>query len=185
MNRKIIVPLAMKPIVERAGYAPAVRFENLVFCAGQVGRDTNMNVINDPEKQFEACWDNLATVLSAAGCSFEDVVEMTTYHVGLQQHIHTFRKVKDRIFPAEHARGLALASLNLPIPVFLWKSKLWQLYLRTRWNRAAVDPRRSRKVLKFDRTAGVEDITKRRSWWTTSRGLYRECRGCDRFVFSP
>ncbi|MBY3569051.1 RidA family protein [Rhizobium laguerreae] len=99
VKREIIVPLAMKPIVERAGYAPAVRFENLVFCAGQVGRDANMNVINDPEKQFEACWDNLATVLSAAGCSFEDVVEMTTYHVGLQQHMHTFRKVKDRIFP--------------------------------------------------------------------------------------
>lgn len=99
MNRKIIVPLAMKPIVERAGYVPAVRVENLVFCAGQVGRDANMNVINDPEKQFEACWDNLATVLSAAGCSFEDVVEMTTYHVGLQQHMHTFRKVKDRTFP--------------------------------------------------------------------------------------
>jgi enamine deaminase RidA (YjgF/YER057c/UK114 family) len=44
----------MKPIVERAGYAPAVCVENLVFCAGQVGRDANMNVINDPEKQFEA-----------------------------------------------------------------------------------------------------------------------------------
>lgn len=30
MNRKIIMPLAMKPIVERAGYVPAVRVENLV-----------------------------------------------------------------------------------------------------------------------------------------------------------
>ncbi|MHC2076036.1 MULTISPECIES: RidA family protein [Rhizobium/Agrobacterium group] len=99
VNREIIVPLAMKAIVERAGYVPAVRVENLLFCAGQVGRDANMNVINDPEKQFEACWENLATVLSAAGGSFEDVVELTTYHVGLQQHMHTFRKVKDRIFP--------------------------------------------------------------------------------------
>lgn len=49
---------------------------------------------------------NLATVLSAAGGSFEDVVELTTYHVGLQQHMHTFRKVKDRIFLAEHALDL-------------------------------------------------------------------------------
>ncbi|WP_200939034.1 RidA family protein [Rhizobium sp. Leaf311] len=124
MNRKIIVPLAMRPIVERAGYAPAVRFENLVFCAGQVGRDTNMNVINDPEKQFEACWDNLATVLSAAGCSFEDVVEMTTYHVGLQQHIHTFRKVKDRIFPRGTCAWTCIGVSELAHPGLLVEIKV-------------------------------------------------------------
>lgn len=57
MKREIIVPVAMKSIVERAGYAPAVRVGNLVFCAGQVGRDANLNVTNDPERQFEARWD--------------------------------------------------------------------------------------------------------------------------------
>ncbi|WJH38252.1 RidA family protein (plasmid) [Aliirhizobium terrae] len=124
VKREIIVPLAMKPIVERAGYAPAVRVENLVFCAGQVGRDANMNVINDPEKQFEACWDNLATVLSAAGCSFEDVVEMTTYHVGLQQHMHTFRKVKDRIFPRGTCAWTCIGVSELAHPGLLVEIKV-------------------------------------------------------------
>ena len=124
MEREIIVPAAMKSIVERAGYAPAVRVESLVFCAGQIGRDANLNVIDDPEKQFEACWDNLATVLSAAGCSFEDVVEMTTYHVGLRQHMDTFRRVKDRMFPRGACAWTCIGVSELAHPGLLVEIKV-------------------------------------------------------------
>jgi len=124
MEREIIVPVAMKSIVERAGYAPAVRVENLVFCAGQVGRDANLNVINDPERQFEACWDNLATVLSEAGCRFEDVVEMTTYHVGLRQHMDVFREVKDRVFPRGACAWTCIGVSELAHPGLLVEIKV-------------------------------------------------------------
>lgn len=124
MEREIIVPVAMKSIVERAGYAPAIRVKNLVFCAGQVGRDANMNVINDPERQFEACWDNLATVLSEAGCRFEDVVEMTTYHVGLWQHMDVFREVKDRIFPRGTCAWTCIGVSELAHPGLLVEIKV-------------------------------------------------------------
>ena len=98
-DREIIVPDQMRQIPERAGYAPAVRVGDLVFCAGQVGRTPELGVIDDPEKQFKSCWENLRVVLAAAGCGFEDVVEMTTYHVDLAKHMPVFRAVKDRIFP--------------------------------------------------------------------------------------
>jgi enamine deaminase RidA (YjgF/YER057c/UK114 family) len=98
-DREIIVPEQMRQIPERAGYAPAVRVGKLVFCAGQVGRTPELGVIADPEKQFEACWENLRVVLAAAGCGFADVVEMTTYHVSLTEHMAVFRSVKDRVFP--------------------------------------------------------------------------------------
>jgi len=38
-------------------------------------------------------------VLGAAGCTFEDVVDTTTYHVQMHTHMPIFREVKDRIFP--------------------------------------------------------------------------------------
>lgn len=98
-EREIIVPQAMKAIVERAGYAPAVRVGDLLFCAGQVGRTADLQVIEDPEQQFTAAWENLRSVLAAADCSFEDVVEMTTYHVNMSQHMAVFREVKNRLFP--------------------------------------------------------------------------------------
>lgn len=99
VKREVVVPDGMRLLVERVGYAPAVRAGNILFCAGQVGRTADLNVIEDPERQFEACWDNLAAVLAAAGCTFHDVVEMTTYHVHMSEHMDLFRTVKNRVFP--------------------------------------------------------------------------------------
>ena len=67
-DREIIIPETMRPIVERAGYAPAVRVGDTLYCAGQVGRTPDMEVIPDPEQQFIAAWENLRAVLSAGGC---------------------------------------------------------------------------------------------------------------------
>ncbi|QDL91686.1 RidA family protein [Paroceanicella profunda] len=124
MERDIIVPMEMQSVLERAGYAPAVRVGGLVFCAGQVGRDAGMTVIEDPEAQFEKCWDNLASVLSEAGCRFEDVVEMTTYHVGLRQHLELFRKVKDRVFPRGTCAWTCIGVSELAHPGLLAEIKV-------------------------------------------------------------
>lgn len=94
-----IIPETMKLVVERAGYVPAVKVGNLLYCAGQIGRRSDLTIIEDPEEQFKACWINLETVLAAAGCRFEDVVEMTTYHVQMSQYMKLFVAVKDQVFP--------------------------------------------------------------------------------------
>jgi len=94
-----IIPETMRNIVDRAGYLPALRSGDFVFCAGQVGRDADLRVIANPAAQFEACWDNLALVLESAGCTFKDVVEITTFHVGMSRHMNVFRQVKERRFP--------------------------------------------------------------------------------------
>lgn len=99
IDRQNIVPPSMQAIVHRAGYVPAVQAGNLVFCAGQVGRNSDLSIIADPKQQFEACWENLRTVLAAAGCEFEDVLDLTTFHVGMKNHMDAFRDVKDRVFP--------------------------------------------------------------------------------------
>lgn len=89
----------MALLAQRAGYAPAVQVGATVYCAGQVGRTAELQVIADPEAQFVAAWENLRLVLAEAGCTFEDVVEMTTYHVEMRRHMDVFRTVKDRLFP--------------------------------------------------------------------------------------
>lgn len=98
-DRHIIVPDHMRLLSERAGYAPAVKVGATLYCAGQVGRTPELAVIEDPEQQFFAAWENLRLVLAAGGCEFEDVVEMTTYHIDLQRHMPLFRSVKDKVFP--------------------------------------------------------------------------------------
>jgi enamine deaminase RidA (YjgF/YER057c/UK114 family) len=122
-QRELIVPKQMQAIVERAGYVPAVKVGATVYCAGQVGRTPELEVIADPEAQFVACWENLRIVLEEAGCSFDDVVDMTTYHVQMSEHMAVFREVKDRVFPRGACAWTAIGVCELARPGLLVEIK--------------------------------------------------------------
>lgn len=122
-ERQLIIPAAMQPIVERAGYVPAVKVGNTLYCAGQVGRTPQLAVIVDPEAQFIAAWENLREVLEEGGCSFDDVVDMTTYHVNMRQHMAIFREVKNRLFPRGHCAWTTIGVSELAHPGLLVEIK--------------------------------------------------------------
>ena len=122
-DRDVIIPATMRNIVERAGYAPAVKVGATLYCSGQVGRTANMEVIHDPETQFVACWENLRMVLEAGGCTFDDVVEMTTYHVDMSRHMPVFRDVKDRLFPRGTSAWTCIGITELAHPGLLVEIK--------------------------------------------------------------
>lgn len=122
-DRQIIVPDSMKLLAERAGYAPAIKVGTTLYCAGQVGRTPGLVVIEDPEQQFFAAWENLRLVLQAGGCSFEDVVDMTTYHIDLQRHMPLFRSVKDKVFPRNTCAWTCIGVSELARPGLLVEIK--------------------------------------------------------------
>ncbi|WP_413736905.1 RidA family protein [Sodalis sp. RH21] len=122
-DREIIIPESMRQLVERAGYAPAVKVGPVLYCAGQIGRTAELEVIADAEQQFIACWENLQLVLAAGGCTFEDVVEMTTYHVNMSQHMDIFREVKNRVFPRATCAWTRIGVAELAHPGLLVEIK--------------------------------------------------------------
>lgn len=122
-DRQLIIPASMSLLVERAGYVPAVKVGQRLYCAGQVGRTPDLDVIHDPEQQFLAAWENLRLVLAAGGCRFEDVVEMTTYHVDLQRHLPLFRRVKDEVFPRGTCAWTCIGVAELARPGLLAEIK--------------------------------------------------------------
>jgi len=122
-DRQIILPDSMKTLADRAGYAPAVKVGHTVYCAGQVGRTPDLQVIADPEAQFAAAWENLRVVLAEAGCTFEDVVDMTTYHVDMSTHMDVFRAVKDRTFPRGRCAWTCIGVSELARPGLLVEIK--------------------------------------------------------------
>ena len=97
ITRELVTPDEMKPLVERFNYSPAVKVGNMLYCAGQVGRDADMNVIDSSlEDHIVAAWENLGAVLRAGGSDFEHIVEMTTYHVDLQEQLPLFLEIRER-----------------------------------------------------------------------------------------
>ncbi|QSI33292.1 RidA family protein [Variovorax sp. RKNM96] len=122
-EREIVLPQSMKLLAERAGYAPAIKVGATIYCAGQVGRTAALEVISDPEQQFVAAWENLRMVLAEARCTFEDVVEMTTYHVEMREHMAVFRTVKDRLFPRGQCAWTCVGVVELAHPGLLVEIK--------------------------------------------------------------
>jgi enamine deaminase RidA (YjgF/YER057c/UK114 family) len=54
-------------------------------------------------------------VLAAAGASFADVIEMTTFHVGLRAHMPIFMQVKDRDLRAPYPVWTAIGITDLAV----------------------------------------------------------------------
>ena len=50
--------------------------------------------------QLELAFENLKTSLEAAGCSFEDIVDVTTFHTDPEHQFGTFMEVKQKISSA-------------------------------------------------------------------------------------
>lgn len=123
LDREAIVPASMQNIVTEKGYTPGLRVGRFLFVAGQVGRTADLQVIRDPEAQFLACFANLREVLTTAGCDFQDVVDMTTFHVDMDAHWPVFRTVKNRILPRGIFPWTAVGVVALAAPGLLLEVK--------------------------------------------------------------
>ncbi len=114
--RRNVVPKEMEVIKERFHYNPGVKATgHLLFIAGQVGRDQNLNVIEGKAAQFVQAFENVKTVLSAAGATFDDVVDMVTYHTDMRD-LQLFMSIKDRYYTGEYPAwtGIGVTSLAMP-----------------------------------------------------------------------
>lgn len=110
-NRRTIIPKGFEYYYEQFHFAPAVKVGKTLYCSGQVGwAGPNTKLSTDPKEQFKLAFENLGKVLEAAGGSFADVVEITTFHVGME-HLNLFAAVKGDYlkepYPAWTAIGVA------------------------------------------------------------------------------
>lgn len=108
-TREVIIPTGMELLYEKYHYCPGIRIGNTVYVSGQVGRDENLQVVEGIEAQFIQAFENVQNVLLTAGVTFDDVVEMVTYHVTtpasasepqslIIPHLPLFMEIKDRYF---------------------------------------------------------------------------------------
>ena len=109
-KKQVVIPPGQENYYEQYHFAPAIKDGNRLYCSGVIGVGADGKPPADPEAQFACAFEGVQAVLSAAGVGFEHVIEMTTFHVGLQQHLATFMQVKDRYlmppFPAWTAIGI-------------------------------------------------------------------------------
>ena len=97
-HRTAIFPADRHALYEAHGYSAAVRSGDLLFVSGQVGSRADGTPEPDFQAQVQLAFTNLSAVLEAAGCTFEDVLDVTTFHTNPQKQFETIMPIKQQFF---------------------------------------------------------------------------------------
>ncbi|MBD8708731.1 RidA family protein [Pseudomonas sp. NPDC078416] len=87
--RDVVFPPGRHALYERNRYSPAIKSAGLLFVSGQVGSREDGSPEPDLRAQVRLAFTNLNAILNAAGCTFDDVIDVTVFMVDPQS---TFEK---------------------------------------------------------------------------------------------
>ena len=91
--RNVVFPAGRQALYARNRYSPAIRSNGFLFVSGQVGSRPDGSPEPDLQKQVRLAFDNLNAILSAAGCTFQDVIDVTVFIVNPETQFEPIWKV--------------------------------------------------------------------------------------------
>jgi enamine deaminase RidA (YjgF/YER057c/UK114 family) len=97
-ERTAIFPADRHALYETHGYSAAIASGDLLFVSGQVGSRSDGSPEPDFAEQVRLAFANLKATLAAGGCTFDDIVDLTTFHTDPETQFETIMAVKSKIF---------------------------------------------------------------------------------------
>lgn len=98
-QREPVFPANRHALYEEHGYSAAMRSGDLLFVSGQVGSRADGTPEPDFTAQVRLAFDNLNATLAAAGCTFDDLIDVTTFHTDPENQFPAIMQVKQSLFP--------------------------------------------------------------------------------------
>lgn len=87
--RDVVFPPGRQALYEKNRYSPAIRSNGFLFVSGQVGSREDGSPEPELGAQVRRAFDNLNAILKAAGCTFDDVVDVTVFVVDPEANFET------------------------------------------------------------------------------------------------
>lgn len=116
MSIDVIVRDAGQFMYDRFHFAEATRHGDLLLCSGILGTDEKGKVPETVEAEFDLAGQGVKALLEHAGSSLDDILEYTTYHVGLQQHMAAFMAARDKALSEPWPAWTAIGITELAVP---------------------------------------------------------------------
>jgi enamine deaminase RidA (YjgF/YER057c/UK114 family) len=113
---KTINPKDSKALYDAYHFSQAVRSGEVLLCSGQIGTGPDGKLPVDLAEEFTNAWQKVGSVLKAAGVGYADILEYTSYHVGMQSTIATFMKVRDQFLQEPWPAWTAIGITELAVP---------------------------------------------------------------------
>ena len=113
LDRQVVVGAGWQAFFEATQVPAAVRVGDTLYVTGHTG-DAPMGVYDDnPEAQIRQVFANVTETLASAGFTWSDVVEVTTYHVGLRQQAESLMRVSAEFVPEPNPAWTAVGVTEL------------------------------------------------------------------------
>jgi enamine deaminase RidA (YjgF/YER057c/UK114 family) len=102
---------------ENYHYSQGVRVGDVIYVTGQGGWDEGFNFADSVHDQIRQAFKNVETVLAEADASWENVVDITSYHVGLDDSVlGTMVEQLKRYCPTHEPLWTVLGVVRLALP---------------------------------------------------------------------
>lgn len=98
-KREAVFPAERGALYEKHAYSAAVRSDHLLFVSGQVGSRADGSPEPDFDAQVRQAFANLEATLAAGGCTFDDIVDVTSFHTDPETQMGAVMAVKKEKFP--------------------------------------------------------------------------------------
>ena len=111
-TRQAVFPKHSHALYKEHGYSPAILSGDLLFVSGMVGARGDGTPEPDLQAQVPLAFDNLRGVLEAAGCTFEDVVDVTMFLVDPEASMGLMIEAMRKAFPREPFPNVTAVGVN-------------------------------------------------------------------------
>lgn len=109
-ERGPVIPENSKTSYERFHFAPAYRVGDTLYVSGVIGTGESL------EDEFTNAFESLAAVLTEAGFSLADVVDMTSFHVNMSETLGAFMAARDAAMSEPWPAWTAIGCTELAMP---------------------------------------------------------------------
>ncbi len=97
VERTAVFPAGRHSLYAEHRYSAAIRSGDLLFVSGQVGSREDGTPEPDFQQQVRLAFDNLHATLAAAGCTFDDIIDVTSFHTDPENQFEDIMTVKNEM----------------------------------------------------------------------------------------
>jgi enamine deaminase RidA (YjgF/YER057c/UK114 family) len=113
VNKKSIISPGLESYYRDWHMSPGLICDGFVFLTGFTGTRPDGTISMVPAEQIRQAFRTVESVLKHGGLGFEHIVEMTTYHVGLQDQVDLFRAIRDEFIMEPYPAWTAIEVAGL------------------------------------------------------------------------
>ena len=119
MPRTLINPDSLKERTATLGYAPATRAGDMVYLSGVIAALGEGETGTDETyaAAVNTAFEEIDMILKEAGGSMADIVDITSYHVNMHDHLNPLFGVKEKWMPGDPPAWTVIGTTELYDPL--------------------------------------------------------------------